>query len=126
MTKEEAQREIELKLNACLPQRLTMAPSVEQEKQQTINNYYNQVNDLYFNKNSKAPFSALKDYNALTELDKMGCINQNVFVDDMVMVLVEKPGTGQKFSLLTRLVFNDFVKYRDYDFYEKYHLLFDL
>jgi len=125
MTKEEAQREIELKLNSGLAYHSWRKLDSDQEKQEVINTYYNKTQILY-NKNKKVPRNPLKDYNRLTELDKINYINENIFVDDMVLVLVEKPGNGQKFSLLTRLVFNDFVKYRDFNFYEKYHLLFDL
>lgn len=113
--------EIEEKIQALYPRFVKEMPS--QIKQQIVNNYFNKIENDYKVTPSHPKYIKYTD---LTELDKLKYIDQKIYVDEQVLVLVEDPVKATKFSVMMNLVFNDFVKYRDKEFYEKYALLFNL
>lgn len=112
--------EIEEKIQALYPRFVREMPS--QTKQQIVNSYFNKIENDY---RGTPSYPNYIKYTDLTELDKLKYIDQKIYVDEQVLVLVEDPGKGTKFSVMMNLVFNDFVKYRDREFFEKYKLLFE-
>lgn len=119
--------EIEQKIQELFPTELYLWDNGKNHsriKAVILNRYENKINDnAYRNKRS---YTAFLNYSSLTELQKIGYINEKIYIDEKVMILVQDPGTGTKFSVLINLVFNDYVKYRDRDFFKKYAILFEL
>ncbi len=117
--------EIEEKIQDCYPR---FSSGLKEEdpalvKEHTRQMYLNKNNTIYKNKRF---YAGQIEYSSLTEIEKLNYINEKVYVKEQVMVLVMDTITGTKLSVILNLVFNDYVKYRDREFFEKYAVLFDL